>query len=231
MTSNTNTSNRSDWVELQAADGHKLKAYRALPAGKPRGAIVVVQEIFGVNGHIQSVADRFASEGYAAIAPAIFDRHERDVSLGYEGKDLERAFGLYQKLNVDHAVSDAEAAVKLAAQYGKVGLVGYCYGGLVAWIAASRANGLAASVGYYGGGITDRMDLASRVPTMLHFGTLDAHVPIAPVDDLAKKHPSVEIFRYEADHGFNCDVRGSYNAEASKTAQERTLAFFRKHVG
>jgi carboxymethylenebutenolidase len=218
-------------IELTAADGHKLAAYRAEPAGKPRGAIVVIQEIFGVNSHIRQVADGYAADGYLAIAPALFDRVQRNVELGYSPEDIARGREIRGKVTNEMAVKDAEAAVKAASEAGKVGIVGYCWGGFVAWLAAAKIPGLSAAVPYYGGGILDNAELEPKVPLMGHFGDKDAHIPVDGVRKLAQRHARHQIFIYEADHGFNCDHRGSYNAPAAKLARERSLQFFRQHVG
>ena len=218
-------------IELTAADGHRLSAYRADPAGKPRGAIVVIQEIFGVNSHIKSVADGFAKDGYVAVAPAMFDRVQKNFDVGYTPPDIEKGRELRAKITVDMAMKDAQAAVNEAKKSGKVGIVGYCWGGFVAWMASAKLRGLSAAVPYYGGGILDNKDLAPKVPLMGHFGEKDAHIPAAGIRELAKTYAQHQIFIYDADHGFNCDQRGSYNAPAAKQARERTLAFFRKHVG
>jgi carboxymethylenebutenolidase len=218
-------------IELTAADGHKLAAYRADPSGKPRGGVVVIQEIFGVNSHIRQVADGFAADGYVAIAPALFDRVQRDVNLGYSPEDIAKGREVRGKVTNDMAVMDAEAAVKAAASAGKVAMVGYCWGGLVTWLSAAKTPGLACAVPYYGGGILDNTELAPRVPLMGHFGDKDQHIPVEGVKKLAGKYPQHPIFIYSADHGFNCDHRGSYNAPAAKQARERTLEFLRKHVG
>jgi carboxymethylenebutenolidase len=222
-------------IDLTASDGHKLSAYRADPAGtnagKPRGGIVVIQEIFGVNSHIKAVTDGFAADGYLAIAPSMFDRVQKNVDLGYSPDDIAKGREIRGKVTNDMAVKDAEAAIKAAAGAGKVGIVGYCWGGLVTWLCAGRSAGLACAVPYYGGGILDNAELAPKVPLMGHFGEKDAHIPADGVRNLAKKYSQHQIFIYAADHGFNCDQRGSYNAPAAKQARERTLGFFRKHVG
>jgi carboxymethylenebutenolidase len=218
-------------IELTASDGHKLAAYRADPSGRPRGGIVVIQEIFGVNSHIKQVTDGFAADGYVAIAPALFDRVQKNVNLGYSAEDIAKGREIRGKVTNDMAVKDAEAAVKAAASAGKVGIVGYCWGGFVTWLAAAKIPGLACAVPYYGGGILDNTELAPRVPLMGHFGDKDQHIPVEGVKKLAAKYPQHPIFIYSADHGFNCDHRGSYNAAAAKQARERTLEFLRKHVG
>ena len=218
-------------IELKAADGHALSAYRADPAGKPRGGIVLIQEIFGVNSHVKSVADGFARDGYVAIAPAMFDRVQQNVDLGYSPDDIATGREIRGKVTTDMAMKDAQAAVKEAAKAGKVGIVGYCWGGFIAWMAANKVSGLACAVPYYGGGILDNTNVAPKVPLMGHFGDQDQHIPVAGVKQLSEKFPQHQIFIYAADHGFNCDQRGSYNAAAAKQARERTLAFFRQHVG
>ena len=218
-------------IELTAGDGHKLSAYRSEPKGKPRGGLIVVQEIFGVNSHIRSIADGYAADGYLAIAPAFFDRAQRGVDLGYSQADIEVGRTYIPKMNWDNAIKDAAAGRDEVKSAGKVGIVGYCWGGFVAWMASAKVTGLVAAAPYYGGGILDNADIQPKVPVMGHFGDKDQHIPVEGVKKLAEKHPQQQIFIYAADHGFNCDHRGSYNAPAAKQARERTLAFFRKHVG
>lgn len=218
-------------IQLTAADGHKFDAYRADPSGKPRGGIVVIQEIFGVNSHIKSVADGYAADGYLAIAPAMFDRVTKGFDVGYSPDDMTKGRETRAKVSNDMALKDTEAAIKAVSSAGKVGIVGYCWGGTIAWLAAGKLGGLTCAVAYYGGGILADADVAPKVPLMGHFGDKDAHIPVDGVKKLAEKYPQHQIFIYAADHGFNCDQRGSYNAAASKLARERTLAFFRKHVG
>jgi len=218
-------------IQLVAADGHKFDAYRADPAGKPRGAIVVVQEIFGVNSHIRSMADGYAADGYVAIAPALFDRVEKCIELGYTPEDIARGRELKAASPTERALLDIAAAVQAAASAGKVGIIGYCWGGFLAWMAAAELPGLACAVPYYGGGILDNTDLVPRCPVMGHFGERDSMIPVEGVKKLAAKHPGQQIYIYAADHGFNCDQRGSFDAPAAKLARERTLAFLRTHVG
>jgi carboxymethylenebutenolidase len=218
-------------IELTAADGHKLSAYRAEPSGKPRGGLVVIQEIFGVNSHVKQVADGYAADGYLAIAPALFDRVQKNVDLGYTPDDIAKGREIRGKVTNDMALKDAEAAIKAASGAGKVGIVGYCWGGLVTCLAAGKLAGLSAAVPYYGGGILDNAELEPKVPLMGHFGDKDQHIPVDGVRKLAEKHKKHPIFIYSADHGFNCDHRGSYNAPAAKQARERTLEFLRKHIG
>ncbi len=218
-------------IELKAGDGFVLSAYRADPAGKPRGGIVVVQEIFGVNSHIRAVCDGYARDGYVAIAPALFDRAERDVELGYVEQDIGRGRQLKGASQTDAALRDVAAARQLAAEAGKVGIVGYCWGGFITWMAAARQDGFACAVPYYGGGMLEAMDETPRCPVMAHFGRNDGHIPVDGVQKLAAAHPEAQVFIYEAGHGFNCDQRGSYDAASAKLARERTLGFFREHIG
>ncbi len=218
-------------IELTAADGHRFAAYRAEPAGKPRGAVVVIQEIFGVNSHIRAVVDEFAADGYVAIAPAMFDRITRDVQLGYTPDAVKVGRELKSKTTVETAMLDVAAAIAAVADAGNVGMVGYCWGGFVTWMAAANVAGLACAVPYYGGGILDNAGVKATCPVMCHFGGKDAMIPVEGVQRLAAAHPSHQVFIYAADHGFNCDQRGSYDAAAAKLARERTVAFFATHLG
>jgi carboxymethylenebutenolidase len=219
-------------IELTASDGFRLSAYRADPAGKPRGGMVVVQEIFGVNSHVRSVCDGYAADGYIAIAPALFDRAERGVDIGYTADDMTRGRGLMSKVTMPNALLDVSAARDvLAKSVTKIGIVGYCWGGTVSWMAAAHIPGIAAAVTYYGGGILNAANEKPACPVMMHFGEKDGHIPAAGVREFAAKHPDIQVFLYPADHGFNCDQRGSYDPSAAKLARERTLTFLRQHVG
>jgi len=218
-------------MELTAADGFKLAAYRADPAGKVRGALVVAQEIFGVNSHIKSVCDGFAADGYVAIAPALFDRYERGVDIGYTPADIAKGRELKGKTTIDAALRDVAAARDAVSSSGKVGVVGYCWGGYVAWMTASRLPGFACAIPYYGGGMLEASGEEPKCPLIAHFGERDANIPVAGVRELAAAHPEAQVYIYPADHGFNCDQRASYDAAAAKLARERTLAFLQRHVG
>lgn len=227
-----------NFVDLKSADGQVFPAYIAEPAGKPRGAIVVVQEIFGVNSHIRSVADRVAQSGYLAIAPATFARVKSGVELGYTDADMQAGSALKaaaEQLPPPGVLLDLQTAIDEGARRtgGKVGITGFCWGGLLAWRAACELNGLAAAVPYYGGGMTTAAEIARKpkCPVMAHFGDKDHWISLESVETFKTAHPEVEVYVYAADHGFNCDQRGSYNAPAAKQARERTLEFFRKHVG
>jgi carboxymethylenebutenolidase len=218
-----------EWVKLRAADGKELAAWVARPEGEPIAGLVVVQEIFGVNAHVRSVADAYARDGFLAVAPALFDRIEPGVELTYEGADMERARSFIPKLDVEKSVLDTKAAMEYAASATgkKVAVIGYCYGGTIAWLAATRL-GAAAAVGYYGGQIARFVAEIPAAPVMLHFGREDAHIPAEEVDKVQAAHPEVEIFWYDAGHGFNCDARSSYNPAAAKGARERSLAFLKQ---
>ncbi len=221
-----------DMLTLNSEDSHRLAAYHAIPSGKARGALVIVQEIFGVNSHIKDVCDGFAADGYVVLAPALFDRVERDVAIGYTQTDIERGRAIRGKLALDDAVRDVRAAVRESATSGlKVGVVGYCFGGTVAWLAATRIDGVAAAVGYYGGGIAEAADEQPRCPVMLHFGETDASIPREHYEKVAQHHPKLPIHVYPAGHGFNCDQRASYHEPSARLARQRTLEFLRQHVG
>ena len=219
-------------VQLIAADGHAFNAYIAQPAGTARGALVVVQEIFGVNSHIRSVADGYAADGYLAIAPALFDRVERDVALGYAESDIQRGFALRTACTDDNALLDIAAALAHVKAAGKTGIVGYCWGGLLSWLAACEVDGLAAAVSYYGGGMPGQSSRVARCPVLAHFGELDTHIPLDGVRAFGAAQPAVDLQLYpSAQHGFNCDQRGSFDAASAALARERTLAFLRRHLG
>ena len=218
--------------QLRAVDGFAYGLYEAMPVPRPRGAIVVIQEIFGVNPHIRNVCDGYAAAGYAAIAPQIFDRVQRNVELGYEQQDMGRGIEIARgKLKMEQTLQDLQAAVEDARRFGKVGVVGYCFGGMLAWLSASDLTGVDAAVSYYGGGVAGQVDKQPRCPVMMHFGAKDAHIPLTDVDKVRKAHPEVTIHVYDADHGFNCDHRASYDAAAAKLALSRSLEFFGKHIG
>ncbi len=244
-------------TDLTSKDGFVLPAYVAVPDGQPKGAIVVLQEIFGVNAHIRAVADGYAQAGYLAVAPATFHRVKEAVELGYTGDDMTAGMALKAAVEAMASPSgdaitplvmhDIQAAVNYAATAGKlatqdtafantlggpVGVVGYCWGGLLTWRAASLLSGVSAAVPYYGGGMTQGAELtrSAKCPVMCHFGDLDKHITLPTVEAFKAAQPGTEVHIYAADHGFNCDHRGSYNAPAAKLALERTLAFFAKHL-
>lgn len=220
-------------ITLTASDGFQLAAYLAEPAGAAKGGIVVVQEIFGVNVHIRAVCDGFAADGYRVVAPAMFDREERGVELGYQPDDIATGRAFKAKMDMDAAIRDVAAAAGQAAPGGKAGIVGYCWGGLVTYVAACRlGDSIACASSYYGGGTADFLNEKPSVPIIFHFGSEDQSIPLSQVEAIEKANPDATVYIYEgADHGFNCDHRGSYNAEAAAVARGRTLAFFDANIG
>jgi len=211
---------------LTASDGHQLDSYEVHP-DSATASVVVIQEIFGVNHHIQSAVDRYAELGYRTIAPAIFDRVQRDVELEYNADGVAVGRELRAQLEWDSSMLDVAAAIEHVAPTGPVAVIGYCYGGSIAWLAAHDQL-IAAAVGYYGGQVHEFRDKAPQVPVMLHFGADDAAIPLDGVDEVAAMYPDVPVHVYEgAGHGFNCDARGSYAPDAAALALERTLAFIR----
>lgn len=219
------------FIDLQAADGHTLAAYRCDPIGKPRGGLVVVQEIFGVNSHMRSVADSFAADGYVVITPAIFDRVQHNYDTGYTPTDIQAGVAIMQSLKWENTLADIASAIGCATPSGKVGIVGYCFGGAAAWMAASRLPGLTCAVPYYGGGIPNNIAEQPRCPVMFHWGEKDQSIPLDAAKKVSAAHPQAIAHFYNAGHGFNCDQRGSYDEVASKLARERTVEFLRKHLG
>ena len=224
---------KGQFVHLTAADGTQVPAYLAQPAGPARGGLVVVQEIFGVNAHIRAVADGYAAAGYLAVAPALFERVKPGVELGYSEADIKKGIGYktaVAALPAPGVMPDIQAAIGHATQAsgGKVGIVGFCWGGLLSWRAASMLNGLSAAVAYYGGGMTAPEEMARqpRCPVLAHFADQDSSIPMKGIQAFSRAHPEVEVRVYPAHHGFNCDLRGSYNEAAAHLARERTLAFF-----
>lgn len=222
----------SEHVQLRARDDHEFDAYVVHPEGQPIAGLVVVQEAFGVNSHIRSVADGFAQDGFLAVAPALFDRIERGVELGYTGDDREKGIALARQIDPAKALLDVEAALDFTRRETgkKAGVIGYCLGGSMAWLAATRLHPDAA-VGYYGGMVIKFAGETPRAPVMLHFGLEDQHIPKAEIDDkVAAKHPDIPIFWYQAGHGFNCNDRASYNPEAARLARQRSLDFLKTHL-
>ena len=221
------------FIHLKSADGFAVPAYVAQPAGQAKSAIVVIQEIFGVNSHIQAVTDRFAAQGYLAIAPAMFERVTPGVNLGYQPDDMTAGMGLKAAatdLPSPGVMQDIQAAIDYAATQsgGKVGVIGFCWGGLLTWQSACTLSGISAAAPYYGGGMTAASEVARtpKCPVMAHFGEKDHYIPMDGVHAFAAAHPKVTVHSYVADHGFNCDQRGSYDEPAATLASTRTLAFF-----
>ncbi len=219
-------------IELKANDGFTFGAWESLPVGKPKGADVVIQEIFGVNIHIREVTDGYAAAGYAAIAPQIFDRVDRNIELGYTQEDMGAGIRIaFQQLNRDQALGDVQAAIDHIGTHGKVGVVGYCFGGLLTWLSACTLKGVSAASSYYGGGVVNETGRKASCPVIMHFGEKDAHIPMTDVAKIRAALPDATVYVYPADHGFNCNHRGSYDAAAAATARDRTLEFFAKTLG
>jgi carboxymethylenebutenolidase len=215
-------------VELTATDGHRLSAYLAEPKSAPRGGIVVIQEIFGVTRHIRAVADQYAAAGFLAVAPALFDRVERNVDVPYT--DMAKGFGYMQALNNDQVMLDVQAGVARVRAAGKVAVVGYCWGGTMAYLAAARLN-IDAAVAYYGGGINRHTAEKPRAPMMFHFGEKDSHIPLSSVEQIKAAYPQGVYHLYAADHGFNCTDRASFEPASAKLALERSLEFLHRYIG
>ena len=226
-------------IELTAADGARIAAYEARPAGTPKGALVVVPEIFGLNSHIRAVADGYAADGYWVVAPATFHRVKPGIELGYSEADMTEGFGYKTQVDALPApgvMQDLQAAIDHAHRASggaKVGIVGYCWGGLLVWRAACTLDGLSAAVPYYGGGMTTPEEAARRprVPVLAHFADQDAWIALDSIHAFAAAHPEVQVHIYSAHHGFNCDQRGSWNADAARLARQRTLDFFAQQLG
>lgn len=218
-------------IKLTASDNFQLGAYRADPASQPRGALVVIQEIFGVNHHIRNVCDRLAAEGYVAVAPAIFDRVEPDFTSGYSPDEIAVARKFVANPDWPAFLRDTQAAIDAVKNVGPVGIIGFCLGGSVAYAAAIKLSGLKAAIGYYGGAIVRFAEDKPTVPTQLHFGEKDAGIPLSDVETIKAKRPEVEVFVYPgAQHGFGCDERASYDKASADLAWTRSLAFFAKHL-
>ena len=225
----------SHTIQLTNADGFSFPVYVARPAGPPKAAIVVVQEIFGVNSHVRSVADGYAAQGYLAFAPAAFHRIEQGVELGYAQADIERGVALkaaVQALAAPGVMADLQAVVSHAGTAGKVGMVGYCWGGLLTWRSACAVPGLHAAVAYYGGGMTmgEERERKPLCPVLCHFGDRDHAISNESVQAFRVAQAQTQVQVYAAAHGFNCDQRGSFDAQAARLALDRSLEFFARHL-
>lgn len=218
--------NERGWITLQAEDGHQFRAYHAPAQGTEIGRIVLAPEIFGINHHIRAVCDGFAADGYRVIAPDLFERTEPAVELPYDKAGVERGIALKGQVATDAALLDLAAALVQLGGDGAAAVVGYCWGGSLAWAAALRLP-LRAAVVYYGGDIGNHLDDAPRVPTLLHFGEQDHAIPLAVANGVRGRHPTAAVHLYPAGHGFNCDERGSFHADSAALARLRTLGLLR----
>lgn len=217
-------------ITLRASDGHELTAYRADPDGAPIGGLVVLQEIFGVNRHIRDVADGYARRGYLSIAPALFDRARRGAELGYDADAVATGRDLRNQVGWDGPLRDLQASIDAAGRAGQVAVLGYCWGGSLAFLAATRLRGLRCAVGYYGGQTMPFAHEQVRVPVLLHFGELDPRVPPSDIETIRRHNPGIEIHTFPADHGFNCDHREEWHAPSAARALDLSLAFMRQHM-
>ncbi len=217
-------------IELTAGDGHKFSAYRAVPASPPKGAVVVIQEMFGVNSHIRKLADGFATLGYVAIAPSLFDRAKAGIELGYGEADAAEGLDLARQTGDERPLADIQAAADAVKEAGKVAIVGYGWGGYLAYLSANRVTGLACAIGYYGGGIAEDFRQKRKVPTLLHFGESDPLIPFEAVSQFRACRPDVTAYSYPAGHGFNCEERDGYDEAAASQAYERTLFWISQYV-
>ncbi|MFA5952150.1 MAG: dienelactone hydrolase family protein [Hyphomicrobium sp.] len=218
-------------IEIAAADGHKFSAYRVEPAGAPKGAVVVIQEIYGVNPHIRKMADSFAEKGYVAIAPSLFDRARAGVELGYDEAASAEGSQLATQIGIDGALAGIQAAVDAVKSAGKVAVIGYSWGGYLAYLSANRVSGLACAIGYYGMGVENDHREKRKIPTLLHFGESDSLIPLEEVFQFRASRPDVSAFSYPgAGHGFNCEERDSYDQQAAQKALERTLFWVSQYV-
>ena len=218
-----------EFINIGSTGTQCIGAYLAKPAGEPRGGVVVVQEIFGVNPHIRSVVDDFAAEGYLAIAPAVFDHLETGVELGYDEAGMKKGIALISELGFERPLEDVASAAEAIKSAGKIAVVGFCWGGSIAYLAAIKLG--MPAVSYYGGRNTQLVGMQAKAPLMFHYGLKDAHISAGDREKVRAANPTAEFYVYDADHGFNCDARASFDAAAAKLARTRTLAFFAKQLG
>ena len=217
-------------VRLTASDGFVLDAWRAAPE-TPRGALVVIQENAGLTDHIKDVCEGFAQEGYLSVAPALFDRVGRNLVFGYEPSELAARRATRDKVDVQRTLLDVAAAIAEASAGGKVGIIGYCWGGSISWLAAAELTGLSCAVSYYGTGILRLSDKEPKCPMLLHWGSRDPNALPDEVRNLESAHPKAQSFMYEAGHAFNNPEVAAFDAEIVALARKRTLEFFRRHLG
>ena len=219
----------NELLEITAEDNHQLVAYISQPSGNPKAGIVIIQEIFGVNTHIREVADLYASKGYLCIAPSLFDRIEKNVTLDYDGEGISKGRNLKELCN-KNALKDIEAAISVAKCAGKVGVIGYCWGGSLAWRIGCEFSNISASVCYYGGDVPKLKDLKPKCNILAHFGEFDKSIPIKDVRIFEKKRPEVLTYTYPAEHGFNCNHRNQFDEKCSQIALKRTLKFLERNL-
>jgi carboxymethylenebutenolidase len=219
----------AEFNTLMARDGHEFRAYLAAPPGQARGAVIVIQEIFGVNSHIRAVTDSYAAEGYLAIAPSLFDRVRRGIELGYTEQEMQEGFGYVKQLKREELLKDLSAAFQVVKHAGRVGAVGFCWGGGISYLAACELP-LAGAVCYYGGSIVNYLDKKPKCPVLYHFAEQDKFITPEDIARIKAVHPEGIYHTYPANHGFNCDQRGSYEPKSAALARQRTLEFFAKRL-
>jgi carboxymethylenebutenolidase len=218
-----------EFTTIMARDGHEFQAWLAAAPGRPRGAVLVIQEIFGVNSHIRTVTDQFAAAGYTAIAPSLFDRVRRGIELGYTPADMQEGSGYVKQLDPEATRRDLAAALAVVKHSGRAGAVGYCWGGSLAYLAAGQLP-LACAVVYYGR-VVSYLDQKPRCPVMYHYGSEDKSIPPADVERIRAAFPQAPLYTYDgAGHGFNCEQRATYDPQAAALARTRTLEFFARYV-
>ena len=220
----------ADFINMKTKDGFMLSLYEAKPTGPAKAGIVILQEIFGVNKHIQEVCEHYASQGFHVLAPCLFDRAETGISLAYddEGKEKGRA---YKNKVQDFAISDISDSLALFPQTLPKIVIGYCWGGSLAWHMACAHDGLAGAISYYGGELPSHKDKQAKCPVQTHFGEQDATIPMDGVHDFIAAQPHHDHYIYDAGHGFNCDHRAQYNKEASQQAASSVTLFLNKILG
>ena len=217
-------------LKTTASDGHEFTSYLTQPTSTPLGGLVIIQEIFGVNKHIKSIADKYAKEGYLVAAPSLFDRIDKGIELGYEPEDVERGRALKEITGNGLPLKDIDAARSIVSAAGKVGVIGFCWGGTLTWLAACKIPGFACASSYYGGGISNLISCTSKCPIIFHFGRKDDSIPLNDVERIKVNHPNSPVCLYPAGHGFNCDQRAGFEPTSSKIAEERTLEYLRKYL-
>ena len=218
------------FIQLAAADGHTFRTYVSEPSEPARGAVLVLQEIFGVNHHIRAVTDRLAAAGYRGFAPDLFARSGRNIELGYAAADGMEGRKIRMAIPIDATMADIAASRALACQHGPVAVMGFCWGGSLAYLSACRLAGLSGAIGYYGGMIADHLDEKPQCPVELHFGRHDPHIPLTGVARIQQAYPAMPIHLYEAGHGFHCDERQDFHSPSATTAWQRSMTFLNAHM-
>ena len=224
---------RGTMIKMTMSDGAEIGVYHVEPVGARRGGLVLIQEIFGVTEHIKELCAKFADEGYEVLGPALYDREAPGLQASYSPEDVQKAIKIARGEHpFDLSIADTQTCIDALKSKGAVFITGFCYGGTVTWAAACRSGNLAAASGYYGGQIALMNDQNPKCPTMLHFGENDHGIPMSDIEKIKAAHPDVQVFVYPGvGHGFNCNHRPDYDAEAAKLAKQRTLELFQANGG